>query len=242
MVPIPHDIQTVRHISDDIAVMHRGKVIEFGPGAQVLGSPSQDYTRTLQAAAPSLLRANQVPSHSNHPIWHTENHDQNVLPRNHSAIVTPLNPDGTVNYDDLTNLVEHLIVSGVHGIFALGSTGQVAYISDDDRFAIVKSISKTVAGRVPVIAGAMDLSAQSVMRSANAMIDARADAIVTTAPLFAYDIPVRVHKKLFPKLLVELGKEGVIVGVKASSGDDVGFRRLIAMNRAAGSPLVLFTE
>ncbi|ODT82405.1 MAG: ABC transporter [Pelagibacterium sp. SCN 64-44] len=57
MVFISHDIQTVRHISDDIAVMHRGKIVEFGPGAQVLGSPSQDYTRTLLAAAPSLLHA-----------------------------------------------------------------------------------------------------------------------------------------------------------------------------------------
>lgn len=57
MVFISHDIQTVRHISDDIAVMHRGKVIEFGPGAQVLDSPSQDYTRTLLAAAPTLLHA-----------------------------------------------------------------------------------------------------------------------------------------------------------------------------------------
>jgi peptide/nickel transport system ATP-binding protein len=57
MVFISHDIQTVRHISDDIAVMHRGKVIEYGPGAQVLGTPSQNYTRTLLAAAPSLLHA-----------------------------------------------------------------------------------------------------------------------------------------------------------------------------------------
>lgn len=57
MVFISHDIQTVRHISDDIAVMHRGKVIEFGPVAEVLGKPAQDYTRTLLAAAPSLLHA-----------------------------------------------------------------------------------------------------------------------------------------------------------------------------------------
>jgi peptide/nickel transport system ATP-binding protein len=62
MVFISHDIQTVRHISDDTAVMHRGKVIEFGPGAKVLDSPSQDYTRTLLAAAPSLLRAGPSPS------------------------------------------------------------------------------------------------------------------------------------------------------------------------------------
>lgn len=180
-------------------------------------------------------------------------------------IVTPINPDGTVNFDDLTKLVEHLIASGVHGIFALGSTGQVAFLSDEDRIAVVECISKAVAGRVPVIAGAMDLSAASVIRTARAMVAGGADAIVVTAPmytlsdeneiadhfraikagidvpLFAYDIPVRVHKKLSARMLVQLGTEGVIAGVKDSSGDDVGFRRLIAMNNAAGHPLALFT-
>lgn len=66
MVFISHDIQTVRHISDDIAVMRNGKIVEFGPGAQVLGNPSQDYTRSLLEAAPSLLRvptASTSPSH-----------------------------------------------------------------------------------------------------------------------------------------------------------------------------------
>lgn len=180
-------------------------------------------------------------------------------------IVTPLNTDGTINFGDLTNLVEHLISSGVHGIFALGSTGQVCYLSEEDRVAVVECIVKATAGRVPVIAGAMEVSSQSVIRTANKMIAAGADSIVTTAPmysindeaevaehfravakgisvpLFAYDIPVRVHKKLSPGLLVQLGKEGVIAGVKDSSGDDVSFRRLIAMNEAAGKPLVLFT-
>jgi 4-hydroxy-tetrahydrodipicolinate synthase len=180
-------------------------------------------------------------------------------------IVTPINDDGTVNFADLASIVNHMIAAGVHGIFALGSTGQVAYLSEVDRIAVVKTISATVAGRVPVIAGAMEVSAPSVIRTARAMIEAGADAIVTTAPLytindeaeiaehfrmisagidaplFAYDIPVRAHKKLSPRLLVQLGKEGVIVGVKDSSGDDVGFRRLIAMNRAAGNPLALFT-
>lgn len=180
-------------------------------------------------------------------------------------IVTPLNADGTISYGDLAKLVEHLIQAGVDGIFALGSTGQVAYLTDADRVAIVKAVSKAAAGRVPVIAGAIDLTAARIAEGARALIDAGADAIVATAPvytindeaevadhfrliragidkpLFAYDIPVRVHRKLSAKLLVELGKEGVIVGVKDSSGDDVGFRRLIAMNEAAGHPLALFT-
>lgn len=180
-------------------------------------------------------------------------------------IVTPINVDGTVNHADLAALVERLIAEGVHGIFALGSSGQVAYLSDEDRLAVIKTIATATAGRVPVIAGAMDLSVHTVIRSAKAFIEAGADAIVITpplytindeaevaeqfrtvakaisAPLFAYDIPVRAHKKLSASLLVQLGKEGVIVGVKDSSGDDVGFRRLIAMNKAAGSPLTLLT-
>lgn len=57
MVFISHDIQTVRYISDEIAVMRNGKVVEFGPSARVLDNPSQEYTKTLLEAAPSLLHA-----------------------------------------------------------------------------------------------------------------------------------------------------------------------------------------
>jgi 4-hydroxy-tetrahydrodipicolinate synthase len=180
-------------------------------------------------------------------------------------IVTPLNADGSINFGDLEKLVDHLIDAGVTGLFPLGSTGQVAYLTDADRIAIVKTVSRQAAGRVPVLAGAIDLTAVRVAESARKLLDAGADAIVATAPvyaisdegeiadhfrsirasidapLFAYDIPVRVHRKLSQKILVDLGKEGVIVGVKDSSGDDVGFRRLIAMNAAAGHPLALFT-
>lgn len=57
MVFISHDIQTVRHISDEIAVMRNGKIVEFGPSKQVLNNPKQDYTKMLLEAAPSLLHA-----------------------------------------------------------------------------------------------------------------------------------------------------------------------------------------
>lgn len=60
MVFISHDIQTVRHIADDIAVMKGGKVIEAGSGAEVFASPKHEYTRSLLGAAPSLLHASRV--------------------------------------------------------------------------------------------------------------------------------------------------------------------------------------
>jgi len=55
MVFISHDIQTVRYVSDDIAIMNRGKVVELGPASQIFAAPKDPYTRALLGAAPSLL-------------------------------------------------------------------------------------------------------------------------------------------------------------------------------------------
>ncbi|MDT0116371.1 ATP-binding cassette domain-containing protein [Microbacterium sp. PRF11] len=55
MVFISHDIQTVRYLSDEIAVMHKGRVVEVGSAADVFDAPSDPYTRSLLGAAPSLL-------------------------------------------------------------------------------------------------------------------------------------------------------------------------------------------
>ncbi|BDZ49376.1 ABC transporter ATP-binding protein [Frondihabitans sucicola] len=55
MVFISHDIQTVRYVSDRILVMNAGRIVEEGAAEQVFDSPSQEYTRTLLGAAPTLL-------------------------------------------------------------------------------------------------------------------------------------------------------------------------------------------
>lgn len=180
-------------------------------------------------------------------------------------VVTPFTASGDIDLPALEVLGEHLIAAGVHGLFVLGSSAEVAYLTDEQRKTVVTTLVRVAAGRVPVIAGAIDLTTARVIEQAKVLEAAGADAIVTTAaiyaindateteahfravsaaitvPLFAYDIPVRVHSKLSSELLVRLGTEGVIVGVKDSSGDDVGFRRLVAQNKAAGSPLALFT-
>lgn len=55
MVFISHDIQTVRYLSDKIAVMNKGRVVELGSAEQIFDNPTDDYTRSLLGAAPSLL-------------------------------------------------------------------------------------------------------------------------------------------------------------------------------------------
>ncbi|MGP9782322.1 ABC transporter ATP-binding protein [Arthrobacter sp. MYb211] len=56
MVFISHDIQTVRYVSDRICVMNSGELVEEGTAAQVFDAPTNEYTRTLLGAAPSLLQ------------------------------------------------------------------------------------------------------------------------------------------------------------------------------------------
>ncbi|GAB3624201.1 dihydrodipicolinate synthase family protein [Mariniluteicoccus endophyticus] len=180
-------------------------------------------------------------------------------------VVTPLTADGAVDHAALATHVERLVAAGVHGLFALGSTSEVAYFTDADRARIIDTTLAAVDGRVPVLAGCIDLTAARVVDQARSLSGLGLAGIVCTGPfyaindlqeivdhfrrirdgvdlpVYAYDVPVRVHCKLPAPLVVELGREGVIAGLKDSSGDDVGFRRMIRLNEAAGHPLKLFS-
>lgn len=54
---ITHDIGVVQHVADRILVMNRGRIVEEGPCAEVLGHPREEYTRNLIAAVPRMMRA-----------------------------------------------------------------------------------------------------------------------------------------------------------------------------------------
>lgn len=165
--------------------------------------------------------------------------------------ITPLHADGTVDVPSLERLIGHLIDAGCHGIFALGSSGETVFLTDDQRDLALQTIVKSVAGQVPVIAGCIEPTTPRVIARARRARELGADALVVTAPfytlvgpheierhfravheavdlpLLAYDIPVCVHTKLPVELLLRLAEDGVLVGVKDSSGDDVAFRQLL---------------
>lgn len=186
---------------------------------------------------------------------------QGVIP----PVVIPLTAERTLDLKAFSRSIDRMINAGVDGLFFLGSSGEVAFLTDAQRQHVLQEAVSIVRGRVPVLAGIIDMETLRVIDQAKRAEAIGVDALVATAPfyalggpketerhfrairentdlpLFAYDLPVCVHTKLDPTMLVRLGTDGVLQGVKDSSGDDVSFRWLILENRDAGHPLQLLT-
>ena len=180
-------------------------------------------------------------------------------------VVTPDTPDHQLDVVSFERSINRLIEAGVDGLFFLGSSGEVVFATDERRDQIVREAVRIVDHRVPVLVGIIDTETERVLEHGRRALALGADALVATAPfyalggpadveehfrilhqeldapLFAYDIPVCVHTKLSWKMLVRLGAEGVLAGVKDSSGDDVSFRYLVQENEKNGHPLTLLT-
>ena len=180
-------------------------------------------------------------------------------------VVTPNTPDHQLDIVSFERSINRLIEAGVDGLFFLGSSGEVVFATDERRDQIVREAVRIVDHRVPVLVGIIDTQTERVLEHGRRALALGADALVATAPfyalggpadveehfrilhqeldapLFAYDIPVCVHTKLSWKMLARLGAEGVLAGVKDSSGDDVSFRYLVQENEKNGHPLTLLT-
>ena len=191
----------------------------------------------------------------------TDSKFRGVIP----PVVVPLDENRQIDLEAFERSINRMSDAGVDGLFFLGSSGEVAFLTDAQRYHVLQEAVAMVRGRVPVLAGIIDMETLRVIDQAKRASGYGVDALVATAPfyalggpreterhfrdireatdlpLFAYDLPACVHTKLDPDMLVRLGVEGVLQGVKDSSGDDVQFRWLCLENEDAGHPLQLFT-
>jgi len=93
-------------------------------------------------------------------------------------LVSPIDDAGRVKRDVLTRLVEHLIASGIHGLTPLGSTGEFAYLTTDQRYEIVETVVQAARGRVPVIAGVAATTTREGAALARGMMARGADGVL----------------------------------------------------------------
>ncbi|HSN12713.1 MAG TPA: dihydrodipicolinate synthase family protein [Propionibacteriaceae bacterium] len=174
-------------------------------------------------------------------------------------VSTPFTADLDIDEASLRRLVDHLVEGGVHGLFALGSTSKVYALPAGHRRRVAEIVCDQAAGRVPVLAGVIDMTPLRVRDHVAQLRDLPLAGLVVTAPyyvlvgpgevenhfravkeavpdlpLYAYDIPACVGgTKLSADLLLRLGAEGVLAGVKDSSGADAATRKLLLARRAA---------
>ncbi|KKX27091.1 dihydrodipicolinate synthase family protein [Rhizobium sp. LC145] len=128
-------------------------------------------------------------------------------------LVSPIDHSGAVMEGVLTDLVDHLVQTGVHGLTPLGSTGEFAYLSQEQRRHVVDTVISASRGRVPVVAGVASTSTSDAVAQTEYMIESGADGIL--AVLEAY----------FP-----IGDEGVEAYFTAIA------------KAAKGRPVVLYTN
>ena len=179
-------------------------------------------------------------------------------------ILTPLHEDQRVDHESLASLVDYLIGEGVHGIWAMGTTGEFACFDGDEREAAIATTVKATRGRVPVIANVGDASTLLTIQHARRAVKAGAQAIAATppyyypnnqtelesfyrqiasavnVPLLVYHIPQTVKVKVDPPFIRRLANDGVIVGLKDSQNDLEWFRKVLVDAKQDGIDLRCF--
>ncbi len=179
-------------------------------------------------------------------------------------MLTPLNPDETIDIGSLRRLVSYLIDSGVHGIWASGTTGEFANLPDSERVRGMEAAVDEVGGRVPVICNISAASTRLSVELAQQVAELGMDGIALTPPyyypdsqdelldhyryvrdsvglpLWVYNIPQTVKTAVDPGTIATLAAEGAVVGVKDSSGAGELLAQLNVLCAQGEIPLLRF--
>jgi 4-hydroxy-tetrahydrodipicolinate synthase len=177
-----------------------------------------------------------------------------------TAMITPFDANGSVNFDEAARLAKWLVANGNDGLVIAGTTGESPTLTDQEQFDLIKCVCEAVT--VPVIAGAgsndtphaisltkamASLGAAGVLsvtpyynRPSQAGIAAHFSAVAncTELPVILYDIPVRTGRKIENTTLIELAlKHKNVIAVK-DAANDVSSSATLMAHAPAGFELI----
>ena len=170
------------------------------------------------------------------------------------ALVTPMLPNGSLDYESLESLIEWHIDSGTHGIVAVGTTGESATVSVKEHLQVIEHTINVVDGRVPVIAGTGANSTEEAIELTQtaASLGANFALIVTPyynkpnqeglyqhyikiadsveIPQILYNVPSRTACDLRPETVARLCSHPNIIGIKEAVDDFTRLNELISIS------------
>lgn len=167
------------------------------------------------------------------------------------AIVTPMFPDGSIDFEGLGENIEYQIANGTDAIIICGTTGESATMTDEEHVECIRYCIEKVNKRVPVIAGtgsndtkyAVDLSKEAERLGADALLvvtpyynktsqrgliahfTAIADSV--NIPIILYNVPSRTGVNITLDTYAVLAKHKNIVAVKEASGNISAIAKII---------------
>lgn len=160
-----------------------------------------------------------------------------------TALITPMNEDGSVNFKRLETLVDEQIAGGIDALVICGTTGEKSTLRYDEHVKVIEVAAKAAAGRVPIIAGtgsndtvySVELcdDAQSVGADAFLMVTpyynkaSQAGLVAhynyiadrVNRPIILYNVPSRTGVAIKPETYKELSRHPNIVATKEANGD-----------------------
>ena len=169
------------------------------------------------------------------------------------AIVTPMNADGSVNYEKYRELIDWQIENGTDAIITCGTTGESSTLTAEEHVDVMRVAVEQTAGRVPVIAGtgsndtafgielsveAKELGVDGLLlvtpyynKASQRGLIAHFNAIADAAkiPVILYNVPSRTGVNIQPATIAELYKNPYVHAVKEASGDISQVAKIAAM-------------
>ncbi|MCY9020725.1 4-hydroxy-tetrahydrodipicolinate synthase [Priestia megaterium] len=160
-----------------------------------------------------------------------------------TAMVTPFDDNGEIDFNATKTLVEHLITNGTDGLVVAGTTGESPTLTTEEKIELFKCVVEAAAGRVPVIAGTGSNNTKASINLTKLAEETGVDGIMlvapyynkpsqeglyqhfktiaqsTSLPVMLYNIPGRSVVNISVETIVRLSAIPNVVSIKEASGD-----------------------
>lgn len=168
------------------------------------------------------------------------------------ALVTPFKKDFSIDTDALKKIVNYVIDGGVEYLVVLGTTGEPATLSEEEKELVIATIIEANNGRLPLVLGVGGNNTHSVVAELKSRDLSKFQAILSVSPYYnkptqegiyqhfkmiaeaspvpviLYNVPGRTASNMLPDTVLRLAKEFKnIIGIKEAAGDIVQAMKLI---------------
>ncbi len=178
------------------------------------------------------------------------------------AIITPMNSDGSINYNKLEELIEFQIQNNTDSIIICGTTGESAALTEEEHNNLIKFTVEKVNKRIPVIAGTGSNNTQKALEHSLNAQEVGVDGLLIVTPYYnktsqsglikhynyiadnvdtpiiLYNVPSRTGLNIKPETYKELSKHPNIVATKEASGDLSSIAKIVSI---CGNDLLIYS-